>query len=64
MRRKKELHNVGTTCLFGAVCNEKLYIGQAGDGVCCVKLDGKFKMTAQKDNDLSFIAFCNTVNKS
>lgn len=51
--RKKEQHNVGTTCLFGAVCDEKLYIGQAGDGVCCVKLNSKFKMTAKKDNDFT-----------
>jgi hypothetical protein len=35
------------------VYNEKLYIGQAGDGVCCVKLDIKFKMTGQRDNDFT-----------
>lgn len=51
--RKKEQYNVGTTCLFGVVYNEKLYIGQAGDGVCCIKLDGKFKMTGQRDNDFT-----------
>ncbi len=51
--RRKEKNNVGTTCLFAVIYNNKLYIGQAGDGVCCVKINGKFKMTAQKESDFT-----------
>ena len=38
----------GTTCLFCIVTGDKLYIGQAGDGICCVCIDGNFKMTGKK----------------
>ncbi len=49
--RKKWRAAAGTTCLFAAFTKDKLYLGQAGDGVCSVFLNENFKATAQRNTD-------------
>ena len=39
----KYKNKTATTCIFAAILGDKLYVAQAGDGVCGIIFDGKFK---------------------
>lgn len=62
--RKKWRAEAGTTCLFAAITNNKLYLGQAGDGVCSVSIDGKFKATRQRDTDFMNEVYALSANRT
>lgn len=49
--KKKRRNAAGTTCLFAVFTKKKLYLGQAGDGVCCVFFNDIFKATGRKNTD-------------
>lgn len=48
---KKASGKAGTTCLFCSIIGDKMYLGQAGDGSCSVKIDQKFKRGKRKKSD-------------
>ena len=47
----KYKNKTATTCIFAAVLGNKLYIAQAGDGVCGVIFDGKFKTLGYRKSE-------------
>lgn len=51
--KKRHKSRAGTTCIFCAVFDDVLYVGQAGDGVCCINIDGGFKKTAPQGGDFT-----------
>ena len=51
--KKRHKSKAGTTCVFCVIFGDVLYVGQAGDGVCCIDIDGAFKRTAPKGGDFT-----------
>lgn len=47
----KYKNQTATTCIFAGVYNERLYVAQAGDGICGIIFDGKFKTLGHRSSD-------------
>jgi serine/threonine protein phosphatase PrpC len=47
----KYKNKTATTCIFAAILGNKLYVAQAGDGVCGVIFDGKFKTLGYRKSE-------------
>ena len=51
--RTHQLAEAGTTCIFAAIAGDSLFVGQAGDGLCSVNLNGKFMATSKINTDFT-----------
>lgn len=52
-KKLKDKYNnqTSTTCIFAGIYNGKLYTAQAGDGICGIIFDGKFKTLGYRKSD-------------